>query len=342
MRRFAGICCAGLLTALTMISGLGRTARAEQQWVVYKGSDGPGKGKKIVFITGDEEYRSEEGLPMLGKLLAKHHGFDCTVLFSLDKDGTINPNVKDNIPGLEALDSADLMVILTRFRNLPDKQMKHIVDYVNSGRPIIGLRTATHAFDIPKGRKYAKYSWNNREWSGGFGRQLLGETWVNHWGGHGSQSTLGIIATGQAKNPFVRGIKSGDIWCRTDVYEVHLPMRKTCTPLVLGEVLQGMSPTAKPVEGKKNNPMMPVAWTNTYTSLSGKTGHAFATTMGASQDLESAGLRHLIVNAVYCLVGLEDKLPENPNVAIVGTYKPTRFGFNGYKRGVKPADLDMK
>src|ERR1700731_1387730 len=117
-------------------------AKAADPWVVYQGGDGPGKGKHIVFISGDEEYRSEEALPQLAKILSKHHGFKCTVLFAIDpKDGTINPNVTTNIPGLEALKTADLMVIFTRFRNLPDEQMKHIVDYVESGKPIIGMGT---------------------------------------------------------------------------------------------------------------------------------------------------------------------------------------------------------
>src|ERR1700722_4338033 len=85
-------------------------AKAADPWVVYDGGDGPGKGKHIVFVSGDEEYRSEEGLPQLAKILAVHHGFKCTVLFSVDpKDGTINPNETQNIPGLEALQTADLM-----------------------------------------------------------------------------------------------------------------------------------------------------------------------------------------------------------------------------------------
>ena len=134
--------------------------------VVLEGKDGPGKGKHIVLISGDEEYRSEETLPQLAKILAKHHGFKCTVLFAVDpKDGTINPNVND-IPGLEALKTADLMVIFTRFRNLPDDQMQHIVDYVDAGKPVVGLRTATHAFNIPKDRKFAKYSCNGSDAKG--------------------------------------------------------------------------------------------------------------------------------------------------------------------------------
>ena len=57
----------------------------QEQWISYKGSGGPGSGKSIVFLSGDEEYRSEEGLPMLAKLLSQTHGFNCTVLFSINK-----------------------------------------------------------------------------------------------------------------------------------------------------------------------------------------------------------------------------------------------------------------
>src|SRR5207237_155554 len=136
----------------------------EKPWIVYEGFDGPGKGKHIVFVSGDEEYRSEETLPQMAKILAKHHGFKCTVLFAIDpKTGLIDPQINSNIPGLEALASADLMVIFTRFRNLPDNQMKHVVDYVESGRPVIGLRTATHAFRLAASSTYVKYTNTSKE-----------------------------------------------------------------------------------------------------------------------------------------------------------------------------------
>jgi type 1 glutamine amidotransferase len=318
-------------------------ARAADPWVVNEGGDGPGKGKHIVFVSGDEEYRSEEALPQLAKILAKRHGFKCTVLFAVDlKDGTINPNQNDNIPGLEALKTADLMVIFTRFRNLPDEQMKYIVDYVESGKPFVGLRTATHAFDLTSSKTYAKYTWNSgdKEFAGGFGRQVLGETWVNHWGGHGSQSTRGIVAKDEDKNPILRGIKEGEVWGPTDVYEVHLP--DDCKPLLLGEVVEGMKPTDKRAEGKKNDPMMPVAWTRTYTGTAGKKARVFATTMGAATDLEAEGTRRLLVNACYWALGVEDKIPEKSNVDLVGEYKPHPFKGNGFQKGVKPSDLADK
>jgi hypothetical protein len=310
--------------------------------IVYTGLEGPAKGKHVVLVSGDEEYRSEEALPQLGKILAKH-GFKCTVLFAIDpKDGTINPNVS-NIPGLEALKTADLMIIATRFRDLPDEQMKYIAEYLDAGKPVIGMRTATHAFNL-KSKTYAKYSWTSKEqgWEGGFGKQVLGETWVNHWGQHGKQSTRGIIAPGQEKHPILRGIKDGDIWGPTDVYEVRLPLSGDSKPLVLGQVLEGMKFSDKPIEGKKNDPMMPVAWIKTYETEPKHSGRVFTTTMGAATDLETEGTRRMLVNATYWAVGLEDKIPEKTNVDLVGEYKPRPFGFGGFEKGKKPEDHASK
>jgi len=310
-------------------------------WVVYDGFDGPGKGKHVVLVSGDEEYRSEEALPQLGKILAKRHGFTCTVLFAVEaKTGLIAPTTTTNIPGLAALKSADLMIIATRFRNLPDAQMKHIVDYVEAGKPIIGMRTATHAFKIPPGKTYSRYSFKSRKWPGGFGRQILGETWIAHHGRHGKQSTRGVIAEGQRDNPIVRGCE--DIWGPTDVYRVRLPLGGDAKPLIMGQVLTGMKPGDGPVEGRQNAPMMPVAWTRTYKGKSGKIGRVFTTTMGASTDLASEGLRRLLVNAAYWCVALEGKIPAKADVALVGEYTPTAFGFGKFKKGLRPADHVMK
>lgn len=330
------------LPALVLALGVS-PLRSAEPWVVYDGFDGPGKGKHIVLVSGDEEYRSEEALPQLGKILAKQHGFRCTVLFAVDPaTGAINPNKNNNIPGLDALAKADLMIIATRFRDLPDEQMKHIVAYVESGRPIVGMRTATHGFNLKGSKAYARYSWDNKDWSGGFGRQVLGETWISHHGQHGKQSTRGLIAKGQENQPIVRGIRDGDIWGPTDVYGVRLPLPGDSQPLILGQVLEGMKATDKPVTGKPNDPMMPVAWIKTYTGTSGKSARVFTTTMGASQDLQSEGLRRLLVNACYWSLGMEDKIPAQSAVAIVGQYQPLPFRNNGFKKGVLPADLTIE
>jgi type 1 glutamine amidotransferase len=329
-----------MIIARTLIACLACAIPAVSAGLVFDGKFGPGKGKHIVMLSGDEEYRSEEGLPQLAKILSTHHGFKCTVLFAIDpKDGTINPNQRDNIPGLETLASADLMIVFLRWRDLPDAQMKYIVDYVESGRPIIGLRTATHAFKFDTSKTYDRYSSNNKEWDGGFGRQVLGETWISHHGQHGKQSTRGILVKGQEKHPILRGIKDGEIWGPTDVYTVKIPLPGDSQPLVLGQVLTGMQPADPPVEGKQNDPMMPVAWVKTYTTSSGRKGRVFTTTMGSSTDLQNAALRRLVVNAVYWTAGLEKKISPKSSVEIVGQYDPLPFKFGGFRKGVRPEEL---
>jgi hypothetical protein len=315
------------------------TAVAAKEWVVYEGKEGPGRGKHIVFLSGDEEYRSEEGLPMLAKILAVRHGFKCTVLFPINpQTGEIDPKYTKNVPGIEALDSADLAVVLWRFRELPDEQMEHFVQYFESGKPIIALRTSTHAFNYSNNSKskYKHYDWRSKEWPGGWGKQALGETWVAHHGEHKKEATRGIIPPEAKNHPVLKGVT--DIFGDSDVYTVNLP--KDAEVLVLGQVLVGMNPTDEPVKGKKNEPMQPVVWVRNYKHESGKTSKLVTTTMGAATDLQSEGLRRLLVNAAFWTVGLN--VPEKANVQYVGEFKPTMYGFEGFKRGVKPADHALK
>jgi type 1 glutamine amidotransferase len=324
------------LSPFAIALALAGTALAAD-WLTIPGAAGPGKGKRIVLVSGDEEYRSEQALPQLARILARH-GFDCTVLFPINpKDGTIDPNQNDNIPGLAALDKADLMILFTRWRNLPDSQMKHIVDYVESGRPIVAMRTATHAFDLKGSPTYARYSWNSKEWDGGFGRQVLGETWAAHHGKHAVQSTRGVIVKGREQHPILRGIPDGAIWVPTDVYKVRLPLPEGSEALVLGQVLQGMKESDAPVEGAPNDPMMPVAWTRTY-----RGARVFATTMGSAQDLLNEGFRRLLVNACYWAMGLDGRIDQHSNAGLAGMYEPLPFGFGGAAKGMKPADLPSR
>ena len=284
-------------------------------WLSIPGGEGPGKGKHVVLVSGDEEYRSEEALTQLAKILAKHHGFECMVLYAIDPEtGVIDPNQRHNIPGLEALRKADVMVIATRFRTLPDEQMREIDAYLRAGKPVVGLRTATHAFDFPTGGTFEMYHWKHggEGFAEGFGRQVLGETWISHHGQHGKEGTRGLVVPEAKGHPILRGIGDGDIYGPSDVYGV---------------------------EGQKNDPMMPIAWTKTYAIEGGPAGRVFTTTMGASQDMLSAGLRRLLVNACYWATGLDDAIPATSAVDIVGTFEPSPFKNNGFRVGVKPADL---
>ena len=320
------------------------------QWLSLKGkSDMP----HVVFVSGDEEYRSEEALPALAKIMNTHYGFNCTVLFAQDPEvpGIINPNYGENIPGLEHLANADLMVNFTRFRALPDEQMQYFEDYLLTGKPVIGIRTATHAFHFKKPAPdspwahYGNFS-ETADWEGGFGRVVLGEKWINHHGHHKHQSTRGILAPGASSHPILSGIADGAIWGATDVYGVRLPMPGDTQPLVLGQVVNrageydendleyGMKDTdtevagvdpEKPEKGNPNDPMMPVAWTKSYQIPNGKSGRVFASTLGASTDLLNDGVRRMYVNAIQWITN-QAVSPDGP-IGFVGTYEPTPFAF---------------
>lgn len=323
------------------------TATPENPWITFEGGSGPGKGKHIVFLAGDEEYRSEEGLPQLARILARRHGFRCTVLFSINERGEIDPDLHDNQPGIEALDKADLCILLLRFRSWPEAQMKHFVEYYRAGKPFIALRTSTHAFDFPADSKspYADYGWRSQRWPGGFGKQVLGENWVTHWGDHGVQATLGIPET--ISSPLFKGV--GRLFGTTDVYEASPPA--DATVLFRGAVLSGLNPSDPPATHRKktvggveqpvNEPMMPIVWIRERANEAGRKNKIFTTTMGAATDLLDENLRRLLVNAAYWATGMEKKIPAKANVEFVGDYQPSPFGFGKFKKGVKPADLAM-
>src|SRR5690606_30692871 len=105
------------ISVLAFALGCLPQSSAPERFLTYAGGDGPGAGKHVVLVAGDEEYRSEEALPMLARLLAVHHGFRCTVLFATDREtGAIEPKEQTHVPGLEAVDDADLLVLFLRFR----------------------------------------------------------------------------------------------------------------------------------------------------------------------------------------------------------------------------------
>lgn len=317
------------------------SACGEEWGIMYPGGDGPGAGKHIVLVAGDEEYRSEEALPALAAILATHHGFRCTVLFSVDLEtGEIDPDATKSLPGLEVLDDADMLVLFTRFRRLEDGDMAHLVDYVESGRPLIGIRTATHAFAYEKDSEspYSHWSWNSSTWPGGFGRQILGETWVNHHGHHGKESTRGVIPEGVSGHPILRGVE--DVWGPTDVYGIR-DLPGDTTVLLEGSVRDGMTPGAGPVDGPKNTPRIPITWTRERPLEGGGMQRILASTIGAAVDFQSEDLRRLFVNACYWGMEMEEAIPSRSVVEIVGSFEPTMFGFGGYIRGRHPSDYAL-
>jgi type 1 glutamine amidotransferase len=303
--------------------------------VVYRGDQGPGAGKHIVWLAGDHEYRGEESLPALARIMARRYGFTSSVFFTTDPaTGFIVPG-SSHIAGLEALKTADLLVVFLRFQDFPDDQMQYIVDYLDRGGPVIGYRTATHAFQVKRpDAKFLKYTWKNStpDYPGGFGRQILGETWVSHYGKNHAQSSRLLLQPDQLDHPILRGVK--DVWVQSGGYTAD-PIPGS-TVLALGQILDGMTPDSPPAKDKKQ---VPVAWTRSYQSASGKEGRVFTTTHGASEDLLNDGFRRMAVNATLWAAGLEASIRPENDIGFVGPFNPSTFAFDGYVKHVKPSDL---
>lgn len=302
--------------------------------IVYEGGDGPGKGKHIVFLASDHEYRSEESCPAVARILAKRHGFTCTVVFGVDANGFIEAG-SSRVAGLAALGKADLFVIFARFLNLPDAEMAHIEAYLERGGPVVGLRTSSHAFKIPDSSHYAKYDFKSKVagYQNGFGEQVLGNTWVGHYGTNHKQGTRIITVPAERKHIILTGVGE-TAFCHAGAY-VGKP-GPDFTVLTMSQPLVSMDPAA---EADASKPPMPSTWTREYAAKDGSKHRVFHSTQGASEDLLDLNYRRLIMNGILWAIGLEKEIKPDLDIAFVGPYQPGTFSFGGHARQVKPADL---
>ncbi|MDG2129317.1 MAG: ThuA domain-containing protein [Fuerstiella sp.] len=309
-------------------------------WLTYPGGEGPGRGRHVVLVAADQEYRSEQSMPMLAKILSKRHGFDCTVLFSLNESDHVDPTqkirwqdktVQHRIPGLEHLQNADLLILFSRLITLSDDQIQHVVSYVDSGKPIIGIRTANHGFleNFP----YQKEGKNVH-----FGEDVLGGSFRGHHGNWHADSTRGIPVEAMQDHPILRGVSN--VWGPSDVYRTY-PEGKSlpdgCQALLLGQPLVGRSPDD--AANSKKIPL-PIAWTKTWTGNSGQTARIFHVTMGSGKDYENPGLRRLTTNAVYWCLKIDNLIDPDSSVEYIDDYRPLASGFAYDKLGVVPQKPD--
>ncbi|MCA9063227.1 MAG: ThuA domain-containing protein [Planctomycetaceae bacterium] len=294
--------------------------------------------KHIVLVAGDEEYRSEEAMPMLAKILSQKHGFKCTVVFAMGPDGAdyIDSNNQRGLRGLSALETADLMIIGTRFRHPDAEQAAFVTNFLNAGKPLIGIRTATHAFR--GGERFGENLTYDQ-----FGLKILGEQWVSHHGRHKSEGARGVIEDGAKDHPVLKGVQ--DVFAPSDVYGV-IHLTDADRILLRGAVTKSLDP-ASPIlkDDARNAPMQPFAWLHEYQSPDGqRQGRSFCTTAGAAVDLVNEDLRRLLVNAALFLT--ERDVPEKADVDYVDPFYPSFYGFINdaeywKNANVKPADFGL-
>jgi type 1 glutamine amidotransferase len=250
----------------------------------------------VVFVTGDDEYRSEITMPMIARILEQTYGLRTSVAYARPI-----PQTKDNIEGLEALETADLMVLFTRFRALPEDQLQRILAFAGSGKPIIGLRTSTHAFLYPEGHP-------RRALNDGFPIEVFGQKWITH---HGSRSRTDVTIDGSnAPHTILNGVEP--FQARSWLYHVA-PLHDVDMVLLHGTSVN----SSKSAEQQQTYPLMqPVAWTKVH-----KGAPVFFTTLGHPEDFAHASMRRLVVNAV--LWALRRPVPEGgADVDVPGGYTP--------------------
>ena len=326
-------------------------------WLTYRGGDGPGKGKHIVLIAADQEYRSEQSMPMLAEILSKQHGFHCTVLFCVNEHGLVDPTLeapfkerekRHRIPGLKYLKTADGVIWLSRFMQLKDQDKQHFHEYFDSGKPLLALRTANHGF-----WGGPPYRVNGQPVSL---RKLLGGTFMGHHGGWHREATRGVVFKANRRHPILRGVK--DVFGPSDVYRCHNeknPFPDDCTLLLLGQPLVDLKPDSPP--NKEKEPL-PIAWVKEFDRKSfkeakpealeaklpntqshddqAKSSRIFHFTMGSARDFESEGVRRITLNALYWGLGMEQWIESDLPVDLPEGYKPRKSGFGYEKLGVKP------
>jgi len=290
---------------------------------------------KVVFVTGDEEYRSEESMPLLARMLHEHLGYRTAVCYALDNDGKINPNRLDHIAGLEAIEDADLVVLFTRFRRLPDAELERIVRYAESGRPMVGFRTATHAFRYDRG-PHARLM--NEAWP----IKVFGQKWITHHGhfGDGREFLTEVSLNPQFRDhPILRGVKPFQAY--SWLYHVEGggdQLHGDCQRLLIGKAKK----TSHEKELARFPISNPVAWTKVSPPGSGTPGRVFFTTLGHPYDFQQESMRKLAMNGILWALGREREIPaEGVKADVVGGYEPNPSGFGErFKRGRKPQPIE--
>ncbi|MDF1825351.1 MAG: ThuA domain-containing protein [Verrucomicrobiales bacterium] len=308
---------------------------------------------KVVFLTGDEEYRSEESQPMLARMLERDFGFETVVGFSVDEEGFVDPMEIESLTMTEELVDADLLVLFLRFRRPGREQFQNILDYLASGKPVVAFRTTTHAFRFPHdagldGWGYQVDAEKTHSFGGGEKvRELLGQSWITHHGhfDDGEKPLTEVtIREGKASHSILTGVEPFDAY--SWLYHVdggEHTMAGDPDLLLNGRALQSSK-----IERKQTDqfPLTnPVAWTKMHEGADGAKGRVFMTTLGHPYDFKNPNMRRLAIQGILWALEEEKLIPGGGvNTDTVGAYEPNNSasGDEAFKQKMKPADFTGK
>ena len=234
-------------------------------WVTSPSADARIAPMRVVFISGSREYESDKTMPILKKYLEGKYPSIVTVL---------NAKSKSDLPGLESLDRCDVVVLFTRRLELEGKQLERLKKYCQSGKPLVGIRTASHAFDakLPDERHD---SWST------FDVDVLGANYQGHYGSKppNNPGTLLSVVSDAATHPVLTGIPANGVRATSHLYK-NRNLAPTVTPLLNGQ-LEGTSTVE------------PVAWVNNANHR-----RVFYTSLGSPEDFQLPAFRRLLLNGI--------------------------------------------
>ncbi len=297
-------------------------------WIPLVGTAVAGDHERphIVFLIGDREYRSEESMPMLASILKNRHGCDVTLCFSVSKEGIIDPNRPDHFEGIEALDTADLMVVYMSWRQPAPGQLAKITKYLDAGGAVVGFRPTVLTFEFPEDHPNARL---NHEWP----HEVLGLRWIRH---HGSANSTDVFLHDDQKNhPVLRGV--APFHARSWLYHAAGHVHPNVKPLLYGRAVRGAE-----LGGEHFGEPQPVAWMHQREPAYGG-GRTFFTTLGDPMDFHKESMRRLSIQGMFWAMGMEDRIPvQGLDVDFVLDYQPNPSGFGKtYKPDMRPEDFPL-
>jgi len=232
----------------------------------------------VVVLAGEPEYDSHRSMKPIADLIGQRLLLD--VHYRTPTVIEDEPDFPESSFGdLSVLRAADLLIIYTRFRRLPDTEMAELQAFLERGAGVIGLRTSSHAFHFQPDSPWAG-------WNEGFGRDVLGSAWVQH---HGHSSSTDVSKIHRLDHPILEGIPDR-FHVRSWLYTNDL--QPGFEPLLLGAPVD---PETEPTPG-------PVAWTH-----DGDDRRAFYTSLGHQQDLVLPAVADLLVNAAAWTLNREPR-----------------------------------
>lgn len=236
------------------------------------------KRPKVVFMIAEKEYETINTLPLFADRLETEFGLRNVILTASEKDKEVIPGVQEH------LKDADLLFVSVRRRALPEADVATIKAYVKSGKPLIGIRTASHAFHTKGKSKSGHAEWQE------FDNKVLGGNYHNHYGNK-LITTVTKANDDTIINPLLLNVKT-PFKSKASLYRTS-PLAKGTTLLLLGQV--------------KDHDPEPLAWTNQY----GKS-RIFYTSLGHVDDFKNPAFNNLLRNAVQWTMKLANPKPIPP------------------------------